>query len=212
MLFIALFFYLAFFQLAFRFGVCRYLVYQLVLFLVTDVLSHCYTFSLKLLLCFSFPGMRSSLVCFLMTDVIYCIPIAFCVLCFWLEKFSLLLPHSRCNSLHLTFLVFFQLAFRFRVCRYLVYQLVLFLVTDVLSHCYTFSLKLLLCFSFPGMRSSLVCFLMTDVIYCIPIAFCVLCFWLEKFSLLLPHSRCNSLHLTFLGFLQLAFRFGFAGF
>ena len=113
MLFIALFFYLAFFQLAFRFGVCRYLVYQLVLFLVTDVLSHCYTFSLKLLLCFSFPGMRSSLVCFLMTDVIYCIPIAFCVLCFWLEKFSLLLPHSRCNSLHLTFLVFLQLAFRF---------------------------------------------------------------------------------------------------
>ena len=38
-----------------------------------------------------------------------------------------------------------------------------------------------------------VCFLMTDVIYCIPIAFCLLCFRLEKFSLLLPHSRCNSL-------------------
>ena len=31
-------------------------------------------------------------VCFLMTDVIYCIPIAFCLLCFRLEKFSLLLP------------------------------------------------------------------------------------------------------------------------
>ena len=149
-------------------------------------------------------------VCFLMTDVIYCISNAFCLLCFRLEKFSLLLPHSRCNSLH--FSGFFAISISLRFCLFLVYQLVLFLVTDVLSHCYTFSLKLLLCFSFPGMRSSLVCFLMTDVIYCIPIAFCVLCFWLEKFSLLLPHSRCNSLHLTFLVFLQLAFRFGFAGF
>ena len=97
-----------------------------------------------------------------MTDVIYCIPIAFCVLCFRLEKFSLLLPHSRC--IHCTFLAFLQLAFRFGVCRYLVYQFVLFLITGVLSHCYTFSL----CSSFPGMRSS--------------------------FIRLFPHGRCYSLH------------------
>ena len=97
-----------------------------------------------------------------MTDVICCIPIAFCVLCFRLEKFSLLLPHSRC--IHCTFLAFLQLAFRFGVCRYLVYQFVLFLITGVLSHCYTFSL----CFSFPGMRSS--------------------------FIRLFPHGRCYSLH------------------
>ena len=78
-------------------------------------------------------------VCFLMTDVIYCIPIAFCLLCFRLEKFSLLLPHSLCNSLHLS--GFFAISISLRFCRSLVYQFVLFLITGVLSHCYTFSLK-----------------------------------------------------------------------
>ena len=74
-------------------------------------------------------------VCFLMTDVIYCIPIAFCLVCFRLEKFSLLL----CNSLH--FSGFFAISISLRFCRFLVYQFVLFLITGVLSHCYTFSLK-----------------------------------------------------------------------
>ena len=90
-----------------------------------------------------------------MTDAIYCIPFAFCLACFRLEKFYLLLPRSRCNSLH--FSGFFAIIISLRFCRYLVYQFVLFLVTDVLSRCYPFSPKLLLCFSFPGMRSSLVC-------------------------------------------------------
>ena len=79
-------------------------------------------------------------VSFLMTDVIYCIPIAFCLLCFRLEKFSLLsLPLSLCNSLH--FSGFFAISISLRFCRFLVYQFVLFLITGVLSHCYTFSLK-----------------------------------------------------------------------
>ena len=93
-----------------------------------------------------------------------------------------------------------------------------------------------ICFSPPGLRYSLpcyqlfvpisisfqffrhekffglfVCFLMTDVIYCIPFTFCLVCLWLEKFYLLLPRSRCNSLHCSYLAFLQLALRFGFAG-
>ena len=92
------------------------------------------------------------------------------------------------------------------------------------------------CFSPPGLRYSLpcyllfvpicisfqfsrhekffglfVCFLTTDVIYCIHFAFCLVCFRLEKFYLLLPRSRCNSLHCSYLAFLQLAFRFGFPG-
>ena len=74
-------------------------------------------------------------VCFLMTDVIYYIPIAFCLVCFRLKKFSLLL----CNSLH--FSGFFAISISLRFCRFLVYQFVLFLITGVLSHCYTFSLK-----------------------------------------------------------------------
>ena len=74
-----------------------------------------------------------------MTDVIYCIPIAFCLLCFRLEKLCLLLPHRRCNSLH--FSGFFAISISLRFCRFLVYQFVLFLITGVLSHCYTFSLK-----------------------------------------------------------------------
>ena len=74
-----------------------------------------------------------------MTDVIYCIPIAFCLLCFPLEKFSSLLPHSRCNSLH--FSGFFAISISLRFCQFLVYQFVWFLTTGVLSHCYTFSLK-----------------------------------------------------------------------
>ena len=62
----------------------------------------------------SFSGMRSSFVffvCFLMTDVIYCIPVAFCLVCFQLEKFYLLfnlIPDVN----HCTVLAFFQLAFR----------------------------------------------------------------------------------------------------
>ena len=111
-------------------------------------------------ICFSFQFFRHEkffglFVCFLMTDVIYCIPIAFCSLCFRLEKFSLLLPRSRCNSLH--FSGFFAISISLRFCQFLVYQFVLFLITGVLSHCYTFSLKLLLCFSFLGMRSSFIC-------------------------------------------------------
>ena len=62
-----------------------------------------------------------------------------CFNCFRLEKVSLLLPHSRCNSLH--FSGFFAISISFRFCRYLVHQFVLFLITGVLSHCYTFSLK-----------------------------------------------------------------------
>ena len=95
-------------------------------------------------ICFSFQFFRHEkffglFVCFLMTDVIYCIPIAFCLLCFRLEKFSLLLPHSRCNSL--LFSGFFAISISLQFCRFLVYQFVLFLITGVLSHCYTFSLK-----------------------------------------------------------------------
>ena len=78
-------------------------------------------------------------VCFLMTDVIYCTPIAFSLLRFRLEKFSLLLPHSRCNSLH--FSGFFAISISLRFCLFLIYQFVLFLITGVLSRCYTFSLK-----------------------------------------------------------------------
>ena len=78
-------------------------------------------------------------VCFLTTDVIYCTPIAFCLLRFRLEKFSLLLPHSRCNSLH--FSGFFAISISLRFCLFLIYQFVLFLITGVLSRCYTFSLK-----------------------------------------------------------------------
>ena len=79
-------------------------------------------------------------VCYLIADVIHC---------------TVLLPGS------------FAISISLRFCRFLVQQCVLFFVTGVLSHCYTFSLKLLLCFSFPGMRSSLVC--------------------------LFPHDRCYSL-------------------
>ena len=72
-------------------------------------------------------------VCFLMTDVMYSIPIAFCWLCFRPP------PHRRCNSLH--FSGFFAISISLRFCRFLVYQFGLFLITGVLSHCYTFSLK-----------------------------------------------------------------------
>ena len=75
-------------------------------------------------------GSRSFICCYLIADVIHC---------------TVLLPGS------------FAISISLRFCRYLVYHFVLFLVPGVLSHCYTFSLKLLLCFSFPGMRSSLVC-------------------------------------------------------
>ena len=56
--------------------------------------------------------------------------------------------------------------------------------------CYQLFVTYAFHFSFYGMRSSLVCFLMTDVLYCILFIFCFLCFCLEKFSLLLLHSRC----------------------
>ena len=104
-------------------------------------------------------------VCFLMTDVIHCL------LCFRLEKFSLLLPHSRCNSLH--FSGFFAISISLLFCRFLVYQFVLFLITGVLSHCYTFSLKACYFASvFPAWEVHLfVCSLMADVIHCIFITF-----------------------------------------
>ena len=56
-----------------------------------------------------------------------------------------------------------------------------------------------ICISFQFFRHEkffglFVCFLITDVIYCVPFAFCLVCFRLQKFYLLLPRSRCNSLH------------------
>ena len=83
---------------------------------------------------FSFSGTKKFFrlfVCFLMTDVIHCIPIAFCLVCFRLEKFYLLLRHSRCNSLHYS--GFFAISISLRFCRYLVCQFVLFLIIGVLS-------------------------------------------------------------------------------
>ena len=132
-----------------------------------------------------------------MTDVIYFIPIAFCLVCFRLEKFSLLL----CNSLH--FSGFFAISISLRFCRFLVYQFVLFLITGVLSHCYTFSLKACYFASvFPAWEVHLfVCSLMADVIHCIFITFIIqeslpgtialasfsLCFCVPASSLLFCH-------------------------
>ena len=131
-------------------------------------------------------GSRSFICCYLVADVFHC---------------TVLLPG------------FLQLAFRFGVCRYLVYQLALFLVTDVLLHCYTFSLKLLLCFSFPGMRSSLVClfvFSWPRLFIVFPLHFA--CFDSGSRSFLCCCLIAYVIHCTFLAFFQLAFRFGFAGF
>ena len=129
-------------------------------------------------------------VCFLMTDVIHRIPIAFCLLCFRLEKFSLLLPHSRCNLLH--FSGFFAISISFRFCRYLVYQFILFLITGVISNCYTFSLKLLLSPPvFPLWEVHLfVCFLMADVIHCVLNYF----FYIQE---ILPGTIALAFHLAF---------------
>ena len=110
--------------------------------------------------------------------------------CFWLEKFSLLLPHSRCNSLH--FSGVFAISISFRFCRYLVHQFVLFLITGVLSYCYTFSLKLLLSASvFPAWEVHLfVCSLMTDVIHCVLIYY----FYIQE---ILPGTIALAFHLAF---------------
>ena len=132
---------------------------------------------------FSFSGLRSSwlmFVCYLIADVINC---------------TVLLPGS------------FAISITLRFCRFLVYQFVLFLVTGVLSHCYTFSLKLLLCFSFPGMRSSLVCLFVSSW----PMLF-IACFVSGSRSFLCCCLIADVIHCTFLAFLQLAFRFCFAGF
>ena len=67
-------------------------------------------------ICFSLQFFRHEkffalFVCFLMTDVIYCIPVAICLVCFQLEKLYLLfnlIPDVN----HCTVLAFFQLAFR----------------------------------------------------------------------------------------------------
>ena len=45
------------------------------------------------------------------------------------------------DVIHYTFLAFFAISISLRFCQFLVYQFVLFLITGVLSHCYTFSLK-----------------------------------------------------------------------
>ena len=90
---------------------------------------------------------------------------------------------TSCKSLHCS--GFFSISISLRFCRYLVYQFVLFLITGVLSHCYTFSLKLLLCFSFPGMRSSLVClFVSSWAMLCIafPLHFACFVFGSRSFS------------------------------
>ena len=126
-----------------------------------------------------------------MTDVIHRIPIfAFCLLCFRLEKFSLLLPHSWCNLLR--FSGFFAISISFRFCRYLVYQFVLFLITGVLSHYYTFSLKLLLSVSvFPAWEVHLfVCFLMANVIHCVLNYY----FYIQE---ILPGTIVLAFHLAF---------------
>ena len=83
-----------------------------------------------------------------MTDVIYCILIAFCLLCFRLEKFYICC-YLIADVIHCTLCSgFFAMSISLRLCRYLDYQFVLFLIIGVLSF--------LFCFSFPGMRSSFI--------------------------------------------------------
>ena len=104
-------------------------------------------------ICFSFQFFRHEkffglFVCFLMTDVIYCILIAFCLLCFRLEKFYICC-YLIADVIHCTLCSgFFAMSISLRLCRYLDYQFVLLLIIGVLSF--------LFCFSFPGLRSSFI--------------------------------------------------------
>ena len=129
---------------------------------------------------FSFSGMRSSLVnvclfphdrCYLLYPLCILLGLFRFILVFpaWEVLWLMFVSYLIADVIHCTVLLPGSLAISIslRFCRFLVYQCVLFSVTGVLSHCYTFSLKLLLCFSFPGMTSSLVC--------------------------LFPHDRCYSL-------------------
>ena len=123
----------SFFAISISLRFCRYL------FLITGVSSHCCTFSLKLLLCFSFPGMRSS--------------------------FIRLFPHGRCYSLYfycfyIQEIVAWHNSFSFSLCFCVSASsfIVLFFFFIITGFFYRFTITLLyskLCFSFSGMRSSL---------------------------------------------------------
>ena len=123
-------------------------------------------------------------VCFLMTDVIYCILTAFCLLCFRFEKFYICC-YLMADVIHCTLCSgFFAISISLRLCRYLDYQFVLFLIIGVLSF--------LFCFSFPGMRSSFIRLFPHG--RCFSLHF--YCFYKQE---ILPAS------------IALAFRFAFAG-
>ena len=110
---------------------------------------HCYHFVGVILL---FPAWEvlDLFVCFLMTDVIYCILIAFYICCYLTAD---VLHCTLCSG-------FFAISISLRFHRYLDFQFVLFLFIRVLSF--------LFCFSFPGIRSSFsVCSLIADVFHCI---------------------------------------------
>ena len=168
-------------------------------------------------LCFSFSGMRSSVVCLFVASwpmLSIVSPLHFAWFVSGSRRF--ICCYLVADVIHCTVLLpgFFAISISLRGLPVLVYQLALFLVTDVLSHCYTFSLKRLLCFSFPGMRSSLVCLFVSSW----PMLFIV---FPLHFACFVSGSRsflcCDCLiayviHCTFLTFLQSAFRFGFAGF
>ena len=115
-------------------------------------------------------GSRSFICCYLVADVIHC---------------TVLLPGFFAISISLRGLPVFSLSICF-VPRYRRFIALLYIFSKATT--------LLQFFRREKFFGLFVCFLMTDVIYCIPIAFCLLCFRLDKFSLLLPRSRCNSLH------------------
>ena len=117
-------------------------------------------------------GSRSFICCYLVADVIHC---------------TVLLPGFFAISISLRGLPVFSLSIGF-VPRYRRFIALLYIFSKTTT--------LLQFFRHEKFFGLLVCFLMTDVIYCISIAFCLLCFPLEKFSLLLPHSQCNSLHFS----------------
>ena len=147
-----------------------------------------------------------------MTDVIYCVPLHFawfvsgsrsficCYLVADVIHCTVLLPGFFAISISLRGLPVFSLSIGFvpRYRRFIGY---------------TFSLKLLLCFSFPGMRSSLVCLFVSSwpmLFIVFPLHFA--CFVSGPRSFLCCYLIADVIHCTFLAFLQLAFRFGFAGF
>ena len=85
-----------------------------------------------------------------MTDVIYCILVAFYICCYLTAD---VLHCTLCSG-------FFAISISLRFHRHLDFQFVLFLFIGVLS--------LLFCFSFPGIRSSFsVCSLIADFFHCI---------------------------------------------